>query len=349
LIGYPFQGKLVKTIGIRTLKKFRGTPTLIDYLHGNTLWLQVEAVSKSALNTGALKSIPTRREVRNITIGDYRVDFQIRVVENLMRKSKEVQDRAKQLPNPKSSDQKSFNPFLPYEPDLYVGELTDHYRCLLNKFNVMDHHILMVTTQHEPQQTPLGVEDFLAAQICLQAQDGLVFYNGGPEAGASVEHKHLQMIPLPLEPIPLSPIPLGPLLVKNDAPFPFHKIFSTVSTSSPTTSALPFKHLVIATDFSVSGSFNNLKTSAENNCHNYQQILKELDLSTNADGMIAPHNLLMTRDSLWVVPRRKERFQGLAVNALGFSGTLLVKDTQQLNELDDIGCLNLLKAVAFSS
>lgn len=312
---------------------------MIDYLHGNTLWLQVEAVSKSALNTGALKSIPTRREVRNITIGDYRVDFQIRVVENLMRKSKEVQDRAKQLPNPKNSDQKPFNPFLPYEPDLYVGELTDHFRCLLNKFNVMDHHILMVTTQFVPQQTPLGVEDFLAAMICLQAQNGLVFYNGGTVAGASVEHKHLQMIPLPLNPLPQ----------ENDVPFPFHKIFSSISTSSPTTSALPFKHLVIATDFSVSGSFNNLKTSAENNCHNYQQILKELDLSTNADGMIAPHNLLMTRDSLWVVPRRKERFQGLAVNALGFSGTLLVKDTQQLNELDDIGCLNLLKAVAFSS
>lgn len=316
---------------------------MTDYLHGNALWQQVQAVSKSALATGALKSIPTLCEVRNISIGDCSVDFQIRVVENLIRKTKEVQDRAKQLPNPKNSDQKSFNPFLPYEPDLYVGELTDHYRCLLNKFNVMDHHILMVTTQFEPQQTPLGEEDFLAAMICLQAQDGLVFYNGGPEAGASVEHKHLQMIPLPLDPI--SP---GPLLVKNDAPFPFHKIFSSISTSSPTTSALPFKHLVIATDFSVSGSFDNLKSSTENNCRNYQEMLKELNLSTNTDGMMPPHNLLMTRDSLWIVPRSKERFQGLAVNSLGFSGTLLVKDTKQLNDLDNIGCLNLLKAVAFS-
>lgn len=321
---------------------------MTDYLHGNALWQQVEAASKSALATGALKSIPTRREVRNICIGDCSVDFQIRVVENLIRKTKEVQDRAKQLPNPKNSDQKPFNPFLPYEPDLYVGELTDHYRCLLNKFNVMDHHILMVTTQYEPQQTPLRAEDFLAAQICLQAQDGLVFYNGGPEAGASIEHKHLQMIPLPLDPIPLSPIPLSPLLAENDVPFPFHKIFSSISTSWPTASVLPFKHLVIEADFSVNGSFDNLKASAENNCHNYQQILKELNLLTNADGMMAPHNLLITRDALWVVPRKKERSQGFAVNALGFSGTLLIKDTQQLNNLDNIGCLNLLKAVAFS-
>jgi len=317
--------------------------TLTDFLCGDTLWQQVQAVSKSALATGALKSIPTQSEIRNIAIGDDSVEFQIRVVENLRRKSKAVQQRAKQLPNQKNSDQKPFNPFLPYEPDLYVGELTNHYRLLLNKFNVMDHHILMVTTQFEPQQTPLGIEDFLAAMICLQAQNGLVFYNGGPEAGASVEHKHLQMIPLPLTPLTLSP-----LLPGNDVPFPFQKVFSSISTSNPTSTALPFKHLVIATDFSVNGSFDSLKASAENNCRNYQEMLKELNLSTNTDGMIAPHNLLMTRDFLWVVPRSKERFQGLAVNALGFSGTLLVKDTEQLNELDNIGCLNLLKAVAFS-
>ena len=317
--------------------------TLTDFLCGDTLWQQVQAVSKSALATGALKSIPTQSEIRNIAIGDDSVEFQIRVVENLRRKSKAVQQRAKQLPNQKNSDQKPFNPFLPYEPDLYVGELTNHYRLLLNKFNVMDHHILMVTTQFESQQTPLGIEDFLAAMICLQAQNGLVFYNGGPEAGASVEHKHLQMIPLPLTPLTLSP-----LLPGNDVPFPFQKVFSSISTSNPTSTALPFKHLVIATDFSVNGSFDSLKASAENNCRNYQEMLKELNLSTNTDGMIAPHNLLMTRDFLWVVPRSKERFQGLAVNALGFSGTLLVKDTEQLNELDNIGCLNLLKAVAFS-
>ena len=86
-----------------------------------------------------------------------------------------------------------------------------------------------------PQQTPLDVEDFLAAQTCLQAQDGLVFYNGGPAAGASVEHKHLQMIPLPLS---------------DKSTFPFDELLSSATASDqPCSTALPFPHRFIATTF----------------------------------------------------------------------------------------------------
>ncbi|MDX2349402.1 MAG: hypothetical protein QNK32_03325, partial [Porticoccus sp.] len=64
------------------------------------------------------------------------------------------------------------------------------------------------------------------------------------------------------------------------------------------------------------------------------------------DGMMAPHNMLMTRDCLWVIPRSKDSHEGLAVNALGFAGMLLVRDKNQLRQLDHLGCLELLKAVA---
>jgi ATP adenylyltransferase len=62
---------------------------------------------------------------------------------------------------------------------------------------------------------------------------------------------------------------------------------------------------------------------------------------------MAAHNLLMTREHLWVIPRSKEAEQELSVNALGFAGTLLVKNQEQLKQLDSIGCLELLKAVTF--
>ena len=319
---------------------------MTDYLHGEALWQNVQTVSKSALASGALKSIPTACEVRDIATGGKEiVKFQIRVVENLIRKSKEVQDRAQQLPNLKNTDQKPFNPFLPYEPDLYVGELTNHYRCLLNKFNVMDHHILMVTNKFVPQQTPLDVEDFLAALICLQAHDGLVFYNGGTEAGASVEHKHLQMIPLSMN---------NPPTGENTLPFPFYNVLATTLQNKKdnelTVSALPFKHRIVTTafptEFPNTTSVENLRTYAEINCNNYHRMLKELSLPINNSGMMSPHNLLITRDFLWVIPRHCESHQGLAVNALGFAGTLLVKNTEHLNVLDSIGCLSLLSAVA---
>ena len=301
-------------------------------------------MTESALACGALKSIPTHCEIRDVfysenTCGDSApnnslpnrgtVNFQIRVVENLERKSK--LERAKKKSDTKAPNKKRFNPFLPYEPALYVGELSDHYRCLLNKFNVIDNHILMVTSKFVPQQTPLDVEDFLAAQICLQAQDGLVFYNGGPTAGASVEHKHLQMIPLPLS---------------DESTFPFDELLSSATASDQTCSAaLPFPHRFIATTFNDTTIANSSREAADINCKNYHRLLTDLKLSVDHDGMMAPHNMLMTRKYLWIVPRTKESYQGLAINALGFAGTLLVKDKAQLRKLESIGCMELLKAV----
>ncbi len=305
---------------------------MTNYLHNKALWQQVETVTDSALACGALQSIPTHCETREIPFsesacGDNLMCFQIRVVENLVRKSKEVQQRAKQTPNPKD-----FDPFLPYDPALYVGELTDHYRCLLNKFNVIDHHILMVTKQFLPQQTALNTEDFLAAQICLQAQDGLVFYNGGPIAGASVEHKHLQMIPLPLS---------------STTIFPFADLFSQLTLREGICTEMPlsFRHRIMPTKCPTSTPYNQLKTFAEENCRGYYHLLKSLNLTMDRNGYMPPHNMLMTRDYLWVIPRTQESHQGLTINALGFAGMLLVKNETQLKLLDDIGCHELLKAV----
>lgn len=313
--------------------------TLATNLSGQQLWQQVEAVTESALACGALKSIPTHSEIREVsyttsTHGKSTVNFQIRVIENLARKSK--LEQAKPVPNTDGPDtnapnKKTFNPFLPYEPALYVGELSDHYRCLLNKFNVVDHHILMVTSKFVPQQTPLDVEDFLAVQACLQAQNGLVFYNGGPTAGASVEHKHLQMIPLPLS---------------DESTFPFDELLSsTIVSDQPCSTALPFPHRFIATTFNDTTLTKALREAADINCKNYHRLLADLKLSVGHGGMMAPHNMLMTRQHLWVVPRTKESYQGLAINALGFAGALLVKDKAQLRKLESIGCMELLEAV----
>ena len=234
------------------------------------------------------------------------------------------------LQQPQTED---VNPFLPYNEALYVGQLTRRYRCLLNKFNVVDHHILMVTTEFAEQLEPLTKEDFLVAAICLQARDGLVFYNGGPEAGASVRHKHLQMIPLPMLP---------------DAAFPFAELGAAVpwrdSDVAESCPALPFPHRIIRAEHS--SDRGQLNRVAEENYRRYERLLTALSLSPGHDGLMPPHNLLQTRDCLWVVPRRIERYQGLAVNALGFAGALLVKDEVQLQQLHVLGGMPLLKQVA---
>ena len=45
----------------------------------------------------------------------------------------------------KAGEFSAVNPFLPYDPDLVVADISDTHVALLNKFNVIDHHLLIVT------------------------------------------------------------------------------------------------------------------------------------------------------------------------------------------------------------
>lgn len=311
---------------------------MTDDLLPQNFWPRVEYVTNSALDCGVLKSIPTNINVQQSICGDNTVDFQIRVVENLQRKEQYQKNHSQQKSTQHNLSNKSFDPFLPYEPELYVGEITADYRCLLNKFNVMNHHILMVTKVYQPQLTPLAIPDFLAIHRCLQTQNGLIFYNGGAAAGASVEHKHIQMIPLPFE---------SKKSIKFSTPFPFASLFSALSLDIGVTkeSALPFSHKITATHYSNSSSIETQLFSAKVNTRSYQQLLTALNLFTNNEGLMAPHNLLMTRDFMWIIPRGQAGYRGFGVNALGFAGTLLVKNETQLSQLRNMGCLALLAAV----
>lgn len=61
---------------------------------------------------------------------------------------------------------------------------------------------------------------------------------------------------------------------------------------------------------------------------------------------LEPWNLLATRDWVLIVPRAKESFEGISVNALGFAGSLFVKTREQLERVLAAGPMNVLRAVA---
>ncbi len=46
-----------------------------------------------------------------------------------------------------------------------------------------------------------------------------------------------------------------------------------------------------------------------------------------------------------LVPRSRERFETVSVNALGFAGALLVRDEDDLRRVTDVGPMNVLQSV----
>ena len=167
-------------------------------LEPGTLWKSIQETTELALQSGALKSIPTELEI----IEQVGIKFVIRILANLNRKEADKEKQEQQT----SRTGKEFNPFLPYEKDLFVADISDTHVCILNKFNVVDFHLLIITRIFEEQESLLTLEDFTAMWTCLGEFEGLVFYNGGKLAGASQRHKHLQIVPFSETDIPISPL-----------------------------------------------------------------------------------------------------------------------------------------------
>lgn len=278
-------------------------------LEPGTLWQRIRDQTVQAERTGALVSIPTESEL----VEDGGVDFLVRVVGNLARK--EAQRRALAGSFPERT-----NPFLPYEAAMHVADLTDTHVCLLNKYNVVPHHILIVTRAFEEQERLLTVADFEAMWISLLEIDGLAFYNGGVKAGASQAHKHLQQVPLPLgERGPA--VPIAPLL-------------ATCGAELGSVPGLPFLHALAR-----AAATGSARRRAEASLAQYQACFKVvgLELGAGATHQPAPYNLLATREWMLLVPRANEHFAGCSLNALAFAGALLVRNREQLAQLATAG------------
>jgi len=290
-----------------------------------TLIDRVRQQTQYALNCGALHPILTDYEI----IEDQGIPFLVRIVSNLARK--EAQKRKQQATKDSS---KPVNPFLPGDRNLFVSHISPTHRCLLNKYNVVDHHILIVTRNFEPQENWLTLADFQAMWFALAEIDGLGFYNGGTEAGASQPHKHLQLVPLPL-------IPQGTAI-------PIETLFPPKPPqNSPYQSRqLPFPHGIIFFDPEI---VNSPENAAQVTLNHYHQLLRHVGRLGEGDPGIqqtGAYNLLITRRWMMVIPRAQDAYHSISVNSLGFAGALLVRDTQQLAQLKMLGLMNLLQQVS---
>lgn len=63
----------------------------------------------------------------------------------------------------------------------------------------------------------------------------------------------------------------------------------------------------------------------------------------------APCDLLAADDSMLVVPLAEASLRGVSINALGFSGPLLVKDRKQLEAIRTAGPMHVLRVLSGSA
>jgi ATP adenylyltransferase len=205
------------------------------------------------------------------------------------------------------------NPFENPDPELVVRDLTPTHRAMLNKFSVLREHLLVVTKEFEEQRDLLTEGDFEALALCMRDAEVLAFYNGGAEAGASQGHRHLQVVTLPLS--PRHSVPMDSLLAAESPSLPFRHAFARLSpgqAGSPAT------------------------------------MLRQYLALHRAAGLEAPqpYNLLVTHEWMLVVPRARDRYEGISINALAFAGSLFVRDAAHAHIIAAGPPMAVLRSVA---
>lgn len=253
---------------------------------------QAQQVAKRALLLGHLCPLATQF----VTVHEQGLTYLLRIADNLSKKQAKPDKGA---PRP--------NPFLPYEPELFVADLSDTHVCILNKYNVLAEHLLLITRSYESQDSLLTLADFTALLDVIRENGGLGFFNGGKVAGASQHHKHLQWLPTA------------------------HGSEDSFPLLPPLAEPLPFPHYTL--------KMTSLAPQAW-----HQAYLALLQQSGWQPGLA--YNLLITHEWLRLIPRCREKANGISINSLGFVGSFFVHNQEQANQLIAHGLMRSLCEVS---
>lgn len=295
-------------------------------LQSGTLRSAMLRQTNQALHYGILQQIKTTET----WIEDRGVHFIVRQMSGLVTLKKQQAYQSQAAPN------HLFNPFLPYDPNLYVADISNTHVVLLNKYNVINHHLLIVTRAFERQEALLNLADFTALAACITELNGLGFYNSGTVAGASQPHKHLQIVPFALDSAGTI-MPIEPLI--ENAPTQCGRAAITIPN-------LPFRHALSRFNLPL----NNHSIAARILLDSYYTLLDASGLQCTeerkAPQFALPYNLLITQQWMLLIPRSTECVEGISVNALGFAGALFVHDATQTQIAKKLGPMSILEQVA---
>lgn len=303
------------------------------------LWAMIQARYDSAQAGRAATMTETSLQL----IEEFGFTFILKISANLAQKPK-----PKPANRPSAGDLKIRNPFLPPEPELFVCHLSSTHSLVLNKYNIVPHHSLIITRAFEPQESSLTAADFESTMKVVNAMPlphgGLAFFNCGPQSGASQPHKHLQVIPLPL--VSNS---------KGTDGIPFEHVIGETLAEQPALSvrsvpSLPFINFVTR----INGQGTSLAIQlAETHAKMVHRAMKEV-LGGQFIACTGPaidyqlsFNTLFTKDFMMLIPRRLESYSAVSCNAMAFAGSFFVRNAEELNAIRGSGPLHILSEVGF--
>ncbi|KAH6638644.1 hypothetical protein BKA67DRAFT_697363 [Truncatella angustata] len=216
---------------------------------------------------------------------------------------------------------KPFNPndksrkpgFLDDDPEFTLSKVAPNHKLILNKYCWLRPQMILHTVDFQSQRDSLTADDIEASASVLHqlGERYMVIFNGGPDAGSSVAHKHLQVFPRP----------------------EWETVADKIAKDS-SKSPLPFRYglKMLATDTTAAGIYDH-----------YVELCRELSISSGR-----AHSMLLVRDWLMVIPRACATIHGhiadapMQGGANAMIGMLWLKSTEQFQNWQEYGPIRVL-------
>ena len=311
------------------------------------LFLQLlkQRVTQMFPNNPSIKPIEFEAE----TMVDQDIPFDIKLLKILASKPQGSKDNFSPLVN--KDNQVGKDPFVePFENGAFIDELTDTHSLIFNKFSVCERHVIVITKEFMRQIDPLDIEDFKASIITMVSLNAFMFFNQGFNSGASIMHKHMQVIPYDS----MHPSYDG---VKQFIPVEQAALIHVKSAGvSSRMFMLPqfarFKHVFYRIDADFFEKVNTSEDGADEMSEKlenyYWQCLKKIG-NPDHDKDVS-YNLLLTRNFLFIALRSvealKEEDRTVTVNSLGFAGTHAVKRPEDLDLIRKYSPIGILEKLS---
>ncbi|KAH6618484.1 hypothetical protein C7974DRAFT_364385 [Boeremia exigua] len=205
---------------------------------------------------------------------------------------------------------------------LILEQLNGTHDLALNLFCVDRPQLMMLTMDsYKRQHQPLDRDDFQTAlEVIRRCPSMYVIYNCSEAGGCSRTHKHLQGL-------------RGP-------PFAFEHVIQ----ASEGKATVPFRFFL----HHLSAGFAT--TSAEEALDVYSKLLDQTrDLLNVGPADVCPHNIVMWKDWLIVIPRQAGFTEGASANAGGMMGCVWIPEYKSIDEWERIGYANVLRKLGVPS
>ncbi|KAK9448451.1 ATP adenylyltransferase-domain-containing protein [Limtongia smithiae] len=291
----------------------------VDILHKKFL---------EAIEVDSLKF--TESVTEDIQDGD--LTYRVRIAPSLGLKP--VQTAAPPFASSDTTSKAKFDPFANPESSLFLCPLgVNEYYTILNKFSIIPHHFLLITKSFESQNAPLSEEDLEATWACLQptidrGMRTLAFYNCGEASGASQSHRHVQFIPVPEQ------FKLLPDIALSYGVQPSKNAIGVFPTYHPGAS---FAHYVLPIP---------PNPTADDLIMRFATLLaRALTVLRTHEQSPISFNFAMTKEWMFIAPRRQELYEGVSVNTTGMVGLMLAKSHEQLDLIKRLGPSKILANV----